>query len=263
MTEPVHITYARYFQDTLGLQVVPLHGIITGPGGSICRCRDGASCENIGKHPRAKFMGKPSHLPSNIDNYAVVLGPYIVVDVDDRSIIDDLPDVIGFELPDTWTVNTARGQHRWFKHDEPVRTRIKRWPKVDIKSNNTYVVGPGSRSANGFYEPINNLPITPAPAALVEAAGKPCTTDVKVTRPIPEVTSIFAMPTIQRLCSEMLQSDTRNNDLHRHTCMLLRSGWAGKDSIVMLAEAAAQAGLSGEEIQRTIDSAWRAVMADG
>ena len=140
-----------------------------------------------------------------------------------------------------------------------------RWPKVDLKSNNTYVVGPGSTSVSGVvYEPINNLPIAAAPDQLVAACGRPHTIEgVKVTRPIPEVTSIFAMPTVERLCDEMRATNTRNNTLHRTTCLLLRSGWAGKDSIVMLAAAAADAGLGAEEIQRTIDSAWGAVMADG
>lgn len=264
MSEPTHITYARYFQDQLGLQVVPLFGPVFGPAGGMCRCRDGATCENAGKHPRAKYRDKPSRLPSNIDNYAVVLGQYIVVDVDDRGVLDRLSEVMGFTLPDTWTINTAHGCHMWYKHTEPCATRLGRYEKVDLKSNNTYVVGPGSTSVSGVvYEPINNLPIADAPQQLVEACGRPSSiSSVKITREIPEVTSVFAMPTIDRYCEEMRTTNTRNNTLHRTVCTLLRSGWAGKDSIVMLAEAAAQAGLQAEEIQRTIDSAWRAVMAE-
>lgn len=263
MVEPLQITYAKYFQDVLGLQVVPLFGPMFGPGGGICRCRDGASCDNAGKHPRAKFKDKPSRLPSNIDNYAVVLGPYVVVDVDDRSVIDDLEAVMGYELPPTWTINTAHGCHMWFRHDEPLATRIGRYPKVDLKSGNTYVVGPGSTSVSGvMYEPINNLPIATAPEQLVRACGRPSiASSVKVTREIPEVTSVFAQASVQRICDEMLTTPTRNNTLHRNTCLLLRSGWAGKDAIVQLAAAAAQAGLTAEEISRTIDSAWNAVMA--
>lgn len=251
------VSYATWFQDHLGLQVVPLFAPSFGPAGGICRCREGASCTSPGKHPKAKYKGMPSRLPTKYENYAVVLSNYVVVDVDDRSILDTLPDVMGFTLPDTWAVQTGKGMHFWFRHTEPLATRLGAFPKVDLKSGNTYVVGPGSTSISGIpYEPINVLPIADAPAALVAACGKaPVHTSTVIRHRIPAVTNVWAMQGVQEACEEMRTSQTRNNTLLKLTCWMMRSGYMGEDSIAMLADAARAAGLSDSEITRTQNSA--------
>lgn len=262
MTEQAVTTYARYFQDTLGLQVVPLFAPTFGVAGGLCRCREGADCTSPGKHPKGRFKGQPSRLPTKYENYAVVLGRYVVVDVDDRSILDTLPEVLGFALPETWAVDTGKGRHYWFQHTEPLATRLGAFPKVDLKSGNTYVVGPGSVSITGtFYEPINELPIAPAPEDLVVACGRQrVQLDVPVTHSIPKTTSRFGLPTVEQWCAEMRDTSTRNNTLLRLSCLMMRSGWAGEDALVMLALAAEEAGLGAYEIERTMDSARRMVM---
>lgn len=255
------LLYARYLQDELGLQVVPLFSPTFGVAGGLCRCREGADCASPGKHPKGRYKGQPSRLPTKYENYAVVLGPYVVVDVDDRDILDTLPEVLGFELPDTWAVDTGKGRHYWFKHTDPLATRLGAFPKVDLKSGNTYVVGPGSVSVTGaIYEPINSLPIAPAPEALVNACGRQrVQMDAPITHSIPKTTSHFAMPTVEQWCAEMRDTTTRNNTLLRLSCLMMRSGWAGEDALILLAEAAHEAGLGGYEIERTMESARRMV----
>lgn len=256
----LRLAYARHF-ESLGLQIVPLYGPVFGPAGGRCSCRAGADCQSPGKHPRHRFKGQPSRLPTGADNYAIVLGPYVVVDIDDRALVDTVEEVLGFDLPDTWCVDTARGKHLWFKADRPLATRLGAFPSIDLKSGSTYVVGPGSSSVTGVvYEPCNDLPIAEAPEALVRLCGAPRRhVESVITHPIPRTTSVFALPTVEQWCAEMRASTTRNNSLLRLTCLALRSGIIGEDGITMLADAARDAGLADDEIERTQTSARRMV----
>jgi len=258
------VDYARWFHDALGLQVVPLYAPAFGPAGGMCRCRAGASCESPGKHPVGRYKGQPSRLPTGYQNYGVVLGRFVVVDVDDRAILDDLHGVLGFDLPDTWAVDTGKGRHYWFEAPEPMATRLGAFTKVDLKSGTTYVVGPGSISVTGtVYEPINTLPIAAAPEALLKACGKAKRhVDTVVMHTIPRTTSPFGLDWVRSRCDEMRSSGTRNNTLLRITCEFLRAGWVGEDSIALLADAAIEAGLGEEEVRRTQDSARRMVVGE-
>ena len=262
MTEPAHIAMARFFQDTMGLQVVPLFGLLHGPAGSICRCREGASCANAGKHPRQRFKGMPSKLPSLVDNYAVVLGRFIVVDVDDMETLGRLFDVLGFELPETLTIQTSRGAHLWFEHTEPMATRLGAYPKVDLKSGTGYVVGPLSATASGgTYKIAIGAPIATAPVELVAACGKARTHEV-MSNTLPCETSPWALPALVMMGEEIRGSQSRNNDLLRLSCRAIRSGIFDAATIVdVLGSAAMAAGLGEEEVRRTLESAFRSVLS--
>lgn len=234
-----------------------------GTVGGICRCRDGVDCSSPGKHPKAKWKGEPSLLPTKYENYAVVLDRFIVVDVDDRSILETLEDVMGFALPPTWAVDTNRGRHLWFEHTEALAPRIGAWHKVDLKTGATYVVGPGSTSISGAaYEPINALPIAKAPDELVNACGKPRVSDGTVFVPsMPSTMSTFASEWLESLCERIRTTSTRNNELLRVTCEAIRSGVVDESGITRLADAAREAGLSDREIERTQDSARKLVLS--
>jgi hypothetical protein len=201
-------------------------------------------------------------LPSGGDNYAVVLGRYVVVDVDDRSVLDNLHETLGFTLPDTWAVDTGRGRHYWFVAEQPLRTRLGAWHKVDVKSGPTYVVGAGSVSVTGVvYEPINTLPIAPCPTELVKRcalAGRPM---APVVHALPSSTGHFAWQALEPLLDAMRSASERNNTLHRTACQMMRSGLYGADALAALAGAAIDAGLTEHEVRRTIESAKRSVMA--
>lgn len=256
------VEYARYMQDTLGLQIVPLYGPTFGPAGGRCTCRSGADCESPCKHPRSRYKDQPSRLPTGGDNYAVVLGRYVVVDVDDRSVLESLDDVLGFTLPDTWAVDTGRGRHYWFVAEAPLRTRIGAWPKIDVKSGGTYVVGAGSVSVNGVvYEPVNTLPIAPCPAALVARCKPAIDRQWTPVASVPSVTSHFAMQALEAKLDAMRSATQRNVVLHRTACEMLRSGIYGLDALEALGQAAIDAGLSEYEVRRTINSARRGVLA--
>lgn len=260
MTETVTL-YAQHFAS-LGLQIVPLYGPAFGQSGvGICRCRDGVDCPAPCKHPKDRWKGMPSRLPTKYENYAIVLDRFVVIDVDDRTVLDSLEETMGFGLPATWAVDTGKGRHYWFEAPEPLATRIGAWHKVDLKSGNTYVVGAGSRSITGaIYQPINTLPIAPAPDELVAACGKPRTfTGSAITPRIPSSTSTHSLDWLETLCERIRSTSTRNNELLRVTCEAIRSGVIGPDGIAMLADAARSAGLSDREISRTQASAYRMV----
>lgn len=262
MSEPRHITYAKYFQS-LGLQIVPLFGPLDGPAGSICRCREGADCASPCKHPVAKYKGQPSKLPNLIQNYAIVLDRFVVVDVDDMATLQSIYDVLGFRLPETYTVKTGRGAHLWFEHTEPLGTRLGAFPKVDLKSGFSYVVGPGSRSINGtVYDPVITAPIAPCPPELVKLCGQ-THTHIPMTASLPYESYPTAIPTLLSWCYDITVSQTRNNDLLRLTCRAIRSGLFARKEIMMLGEAARQAGLTEDEVHRTMESAFRSVMSNG
>jgi hypothetical protein len=66
----------------------------------------------------------------------------VIVDIDDYSGNDDVPDSIK-TLPATFTVQTPHGgEHRYYSVDDSVTNSQNDWG--DIQATNQYVVGPGS-----------------------------------------------------------------------------------------------------------------------
>jgi hypothetical protein len=177
--------------------------------------------------------------------------------------LQSIYDVLGFRLPETYTVKTGRGAHLWFEHTEPLGTRLGAFPKVDLKSGFSYVVGPGSRSINGtVYDPVITAPIAPCPPELVKLCGQ-THTHIPMTASLPYESYPTAIPTLLSWCYDITVSQTRNNDLLRLTCRAIRSGLFARKEIMMLGEAARQAGLTEDEVHRTMESAFRSVMSNG
>lgn len=259
MSEPAHITAARFFQNELGAQIVPLHGILDGPAGSICRCRDGASCTNAGKHPAMAWKGKASKLPNLLNNWGYVSDHIVVLDFDRGDI--EVP----WELPDTYRVRTRKGFHLLFRWDgAPLRMRIGIIPGLDIKGSGGLTVGPYSRRIDGgIYEPMNELPMEPLPKDIAMACGYAAQQTVP-TGSIIETTSPWAQQALDALCEEIrtLPQGTRNDTLYRTMFRAFRAGWLGRDALPSIVQCAMDSGLDRYEVERTMNSAYRAVFAE-
>ena len=118
---------------------------------------------------------------------------FLVVDVDRLEAINEL----GFELPETLTVETPRGgRHYYFKHVEGLTNSPAGLPSgVDIRGEGGYVIVPPSKG----YKVINQAPVADIPAELLvilrerrrsqnvrTKPGSTATVDLDSIEPIPE-----------------------------------------------------------------------------
>lgn len=83
-------------------------------------------------------------------NYGVVTGKVsdlFVVDIDGE---DGLKSAQGLKLPHTTTVVTGKGLQFWYRYPgEVAKNYVRIKPGIDIRTDNGYVVGPGSTHSNG------------------------------------------------------------------------------------------------------------------
>jgi hypothetical protein len=134
------------------------------------------------KHPDA-LIGMPTGSRSG----------YLVVDVDQLGALEEL----GFELPETLTVETPRGgRHYYFKHVEGLTNSPGGLPSgIDIRGEGGYCVVPPSRG----YRVINQAPVADIPVELLTIlreqpqshhvraiAATTVTVDLDSIEPIPE-----------------------------------------------------------------------------
>lgn len=179
----------RYAQA--GFSVFPLHNPIFADGsvGSVkCSCREGRTCEKIGKHPRTWHGLKDATMDvetikswwqkSPNANIGLLTGKQagvFVLDVDVKSggfySLEELQDSYG-ELPATLTAITgSNGKHLIFNYPD---VRLSNSTSLiasglDIKSDNGYVVAaPSVHQSGGRYQWHGvNTEIADAPAWLI------------------------------------------------------------------------------------------------
>jgi len=103
-----------------------------------------------------------------------------MLDDDTSTLAQKYKDDTGLDLPQTFTVKTARGFHYYFSHD--AASRLIRYGgnensgvidipgfKGEARCNNQYVVAPGSVHPSGaLYEICDDAPIASAPVRLLE-----------------------------------------------------------------------------------------------
>lgn len=82
---------------------------------------------------------------------------YVVVDVDDFDAFDELAER-GFNLPDTLTAATPRGQHLWYRTRRPVTPRTGVLPHVDLRAFGSYVIVPPSPGYRWLVIPKGGIP---------------------------------------------------------------------------------------------------------
>lgn len=105
---------------------------------------------------------------------------YWMLDDDTGTLAEKHKEDTGHELPETFTVQTSRGFHYYYVHDE--MSRLIRYGghensgvieilgyKGEARCNNQYVVAPGSIHPSGvLYQIYDSSPIVAAPARLLE-----------------------------------------------------------------------------------------------
>ena len=145
-----------------------------------------------GKHPAVKWSTWGATVTprmiklawtkrGGLANIAIACGPsnLVVLDEDEAGELQRWCDAYGIVLPDTYTVTTGRGEHRYFTWDHSA-TRIgnskKAMPgfKLDVRGDGGYAIAEGSRHASGVVYTGNGAPIAELPekvAAILLAAA--------------------------------------------------------------------------------------------
>ena len=109
-------------------------------------------------------------------------GGLVVLDCDEAEFVWVLENTCG-PLPETHTVATGRGTHRYFISSEPIKTQ-RLAPLLELRGEGSYILAPPSLHPNGScYRVINDVQPAPLPRALSELLSKspqttapPCTT---------------------------------------------------------------------------------------
>jgi hypothetical protein len=139
------------------------------------------------------------YFPKNPNsNYGVAIGKeFFVLDIDGDSGKESLRKLLKKHggLPKTVTVQTARGEHRYFSSDG---RKIKNstghlGTGLDVKSDGGYVVGPGSVHPSGWRytfkdeRAIDEIGIAKAPGWLLDKITSGSQTGVATVEPIPKL----------------------------------------------------------------------------
>lgn len=100
---------------------------------------------------------------------AAVQSGLVIVDVDNRNL-DERGRAVRDKLPDTYTVTTGDGEHRYYVATPQTRYPGKAANGIDIKHRG-YVVAPPSVHPNGTrYHVTHDIEPVPAPDALLRAS---------------------------------------------------------------------------------------------
>ncbi len=153
----------------------PLFGITSG---GKCACGND-DCSRVGKHSRVNWgdveYGVPVPRPAPGAGWGLRTGAHpkgsdvFVVDLDSDEAAAAFDGLGG--APETYTVQTARGFHLYFKHPGfHVKTsRGDLAPKIDIRGDGGIVIAPGSPHKSGAtYIELNSVEPIDAPPWLVE-----------------------------------------------------------------------------------------------
>ena len=166
MLSSTNKSFLRHITSTLGLQIIPIHGITKE---QMCTCQTtkkslGRKCEAQGKHPFlnvswqkiatnnyekfvSAYCGKNINVAVATGRKSEKTGKYLVVidiDKENHKIIDDLP---------TKTIRYKTGSggyHYWFWSPVPVKNSVKKLaPYVDVRGSGGYVIIPPSNHVSG------------------------------------------------------------------------------------------------------------------
>jgi len=209
-----------------------------------------------------------------ISNVAIVTGRIsnlVVVDVDSpeaQALIDK------FELPKTPTVLTSRGRHYFFKHPAvEIKNKVRLMEvELDIRGEGGYVVGPGSKHPDGTIYQWEVSPqdydIAELPTKLLNAFTEPRSkTELACKKPTTEflevgVFNVWFNREINEQITELrgASAGERNDTLFRVAVALANHVAALGLEWALVADAlrpeALSTGLTGNETDRTLQSAW-------
>jgi hypothetical protein len=225
--------------------------------------------------------------PSRSHNVGIACGPSGLVVVDLDTIPDDAPGQVetiapygaarlaelcsqsGQEWPGTLTVSTPRGGwHLYFRAGPGPEIRnsaSKIAPKVDVRAAGGYVIGAGSVVNGRPYQVKDGNTVGHLPPWLAKLASAPRRTPAN-PRPEPGHDG-SAFGRLRGALAVVLSArpGERNNCLHWASCRTTEMVTAGQISesaaTAALTQAGEETGLEPGEIQATIASAFRRVMA--
>lgn len=144
-----------------------------------CTCARGATCSRVGKHPAVLWkeveFGSEVPLPEPGAGFGIKTGArprgsdLVVVDLDGEGAVDAWLELGGADA--TYTVSTGRGLHLYFQHPGFYvgNSSGALGPKIDIRGDGGFVVGPGSPHVSGAeYIVVDGGEPAPVPAWLLE-----------------------------------------------------------------------------------------------
>lgn len=187
----------------------------------------------------------------------------VVLDLDSEAA---LTEATGRGLPETLTVNTARGRHLYFQHPGfPVRNKVKIFPGADLRGDGGFVVAAGSVHETGaryvwLTEPAWTE-IAPAPGWLMEKLRSQPEIDPQPRAPLSATP--YGRSALDRELTILrnTQEGSRNNQLNRSAHALARLVAGGQidaaETKRALHHAALSIGLEAREIERTLESGWQ------
>lgn len=236
----------------------PLYGIMNGA----CRCREGAKCDNPGKHPIYRWKDQPRRMPTELDNVGISTDNLVVIDLDD-------PAMDPADYPETFMTTTGKGWHLWYRASDAKQVRsIVGWRrKVDIRAHGGLIAAPPSRHKSGAeYRAANDSPIVLIPNdllyALPERTSNYQRTGLVATESLQETPEVM-FPMVATLVQQVLNYDTsRNVTLFKVACRyyeMATKNMLGTDALDEIIQAALATGLTPDEISRTLASARRSI----
>ncbi|WP_432165028.1 bifunctional DNA primase/polymerase [Streptomyces sp. bgisy031] len=167
-----------------------------------------------------------------------------------------------FTIPDTVVVATpSGGRHVWLSGPPDVvvpNSAGRLAPGIDIRGAGGYLVGPGSRTAQGVYSAVPgtaHLPVAPCPPALVRLLTPP----PRAHHPSPAHAGRHGQGLVQFVLAA--HEGQRNTRLFWAACRAYESD-LGDSLTNALVEAATRAGLTEREARSTIASAARLTRRD-
>ena len=202
----------------------------------------------------------------------------LVLDEDLLNELKRLCEEHGQPLPRTYTVRTSKGRHFWFKQPEGepignVGSLRKAGYQIDVRGQGGYVVGPGSvHPDGGEYTVEDDSEIAELPDWLLSLLRPEPEHKTGISPPVSTqaagsespLTESGAHAALDSACSDLINAPegTRNptlNDKAYRLGRMVAAGLLDEQKVRdRLTAAAAAAGLTGDEVRKTLDSAMTA-----
>jgi putative DNA primase/helicase len=222
-----------------GLHVFPVdHPQVPYCDGIKTKAHDPRTCDERGKHPAGKWktmattdvavLGQTNYFgggrPHNI---GVACGPsgLVVLDEDQANGMDRACEAYGETLPETYTVETAKGRHFYFAqpHDETLGNQaggLKAYG-IDVRGDGGYVVGAGSLHALGVrYTLAVDVSPAPLPEWVIRA--------IKV-----RTLRVETAPSSTPKTHDQWWSEGEIPDGRRHDALVAVAGWARRHGLTI------------------------------
>jgi KaiC/GvpD/RAD55 family RecA-like ATPase len=180
----------------------------------------GLSWPNVSK-PRSEW-GEDWPLDVNVGIDCGKSG-LVVIDEDEPDAVEKW---LGY-VPETYTVQTAKGRHFYFYAlGARLKNRVRLAPGVDVRADGGYVVGAGSVHPTGVkYVVMRDMPVQPLPAEIRDHGKDANEIDLDLTKE-----GRFELP-------EVIPDGERNETLFKYASSLVGRRLRDGEALVLLREA--------------------------